>query len=127
MHIGCANKFSLCAAGNPDRRGGTLLADILAPFGSLVRVLCEDVSEERAAATAGKLRADLHLKPETGVTILGPAPAPLSRLRRRFRYHLLLKSRRRDSLHEVAATIAALKPRWSTTKVIIDVDPQNLL
>ena len=106
------------------------------PFGHLVRVLLEDRDEERVMASAQTLRQQLPGRPSPGahgtvappeVSILGPAPAPLARLRDRYRVHILLKSKRRGALHSLAAFVAEQKPRWSTTRMTIDVDPQSLL
>ena len=61
------------------------------------------------------------------VRALGPAPAPLSKLRGRFRHHLLVKSKERAPLHRAARAIAWEKPRWSTTRVVVDIDPVSLM
>ena len=55
--------------------------------------------------------------------LMGPAPAPLARLRNRLRYQYMICARRRRSLHAVlsvleAAELAVPNVRWS-----IDVDP----
>ena len=56
------------------------------------------------------------------IRILGPAPAPLERLKGVWRYHLLVKAERREAIAEAGRFLAALPepPR-------LDVDPQNLL
>ena len=56
------------------------------------------------------------------IRILGPAPAPLERLKGLWRYHLLIKAERREAIAEAGRLLAALPdpPR-------LDVDPQNLL
>ena len=55
--------------------------------------------------------------------LMGPAPAPLARLRNRFRYQYMICARRRGPLHAAlsaleAAELAVPNVRWS-----IDVDP----
>ena len=97
------------------------------PYGHLVRVLCEDTQEERAFETATTIRRGSEKLGEAAVELLGPAPAPLGKLRSRYRVHLLLKSPDRAAIHRVAHRIAWAKPRWSTTKVIVDVDPMSLM
>jgi primosomal protein N' len=54
--------------------------------------------------------------------LLGPAPAPIERIKGLYRFQLLLKSQSREALAEAGALLAALPspPR-------LDVDPQNLL
>ncbi len=97
------------------------------PYGYLVRILCEDPSESRSLQTAEEFRRTLDRLAIQGVMVLGPAPAPFTRLRGRFRHHLLIKSRERAPLHRAARTIAWSKARWSTTKVVVDVDPVGLM
>jgi primosomal protein N' (replication factor Y) len=63
------------------------------------------------------------------VRVLGPAPAPIPRIKRIYRYHLLLKSDRRDALGSVLRSMlahieAANIPRRNIT---IDVDALHLM
>jgi primosomal protein N' (replication factor Y) len=61
-----------------------------------------------------------------GVTLLGPAPAPLSMLKGRRRFHCLLKGRDWDSLRRLYA--AALQAsRHTRLRVALDLDPVNML
>lgn len=97
------------------------------PYGFLVRILCEDGDEMRALQTAEGLRHGIDGAGVAAVQPLGPAPAPMAKLRGRHRVHILLKSQDRSALHGVASRVARAKPRWSTTKVIVDVDPTSLM
>ena len=95
------------------------------PFGRLAALI---VSADTAQA-ADELARDLgHTAPRApGVTVLGPAPAPLAILRGRHRRRLLLKTRRdiavqpllRDWLDQVRAQ--------GTARVDVDVDPVSFL
>ena len=95
------------------------------PFGRLAALI---VSADTAQA-ADELARDLgHTAPRAaGVTVLGPAPAPLAILRGRHRRRLLLKTRRdiavqpllRDWLDQVQAS--------GTARVDVDVDPVSFL
>ncbi|MCY3819168.1 MAG: primosomal protein N' [Gammaproteobacteria bacterium] len=69
----------------------------------------------KSAATAGDTHPEFEL--------MGPVPAPIPRLRNRFRYQCMICSRRRGPLHAAlsaleAAELVVPKVRWS-----IDVDP----
>jgi len=57
--------------------------------------------------------------------VLGPAPCPVSRIKERFRYHVLLKGEG-NSLGRI---VRALAPRagGSTVRLAIDRDPVSLL
>jgi primosomal protein N' (replication factor Y) len=56
--------------------------------------------------------------------VVGPAPAPLARLRGKWRVHLLLLAPTRPPLREALTAISAVTvPR--TVHRVIDVDPQS--
>jgi primosomal protein N' (replication factor Y) len=56
--------------------------------------------------------------------VVGPTPAPLARLRGRWRVHLLLRAPARPPLRDALRAIAALEVPRGVHRVI-DVDPQN--
>lgn len=97
------------------------------PHGQLARLLFEDESERRALETAQGLVEAMRERNQGAVQILGPAPAPFERLRGRFRQHVLLKCENRGPIREVARVALEEKPRWSSTRISLDIDPQNLL
>jgi len=97
------------------------------PFARLVSVRVH-AGAEVDARNATQLLADSarqHQAVRDGaVQVLGPAPAPLPRLRGRYHYRLLLKSPDRKLLRNVAALLAAridqgLPPAHAT----LDIDP----
>jgi primosomal protein N' (replication factor Y) len=64
-----------------------------------------------------------------GVEVVGPAPAPLARIKGRWRWHLLLRAKNRALLGRVArytARRAPLGPR-GTVRLVVDRDPVSLL
>ncbi len=103
------------------------------PFGRLTRIVVEGEAEEvarHAAALARRLesatgRMDAASRP----LILGPAPAPLERLRGRDRSQLLIKANDPKSLAQLLAIAAVERsiPRGSTLRVVVDVDPISML
>jgi primosomal protein N' (replication factor Y) len=61
---------------------------------------------------------------EGAVQVLGPAPAPISRLRGRYHYRLLLKSADRKLLRQVTALLAArIDQGLSPVHATLDLDP----
>ncbi len=60
------------------------------------------------------------------VRVLGPAPAPLGRLRGEYRAQLLVKGRNRKRLREAVQAAVATRPDLQR-RVIVDVDPMSLL
>ncbi|MEO5347975.1 MAG: primosomal protein N' [Magnetococcus sp. YQC-9] len=69
------------------------------------------------------------LPEQADVLFLGPAPAPLFKLRNRFRWHLLIKEREGGRLHRALPGLMSLAERLAgqRIRVEIDVDPQLFL
>ncbi|MFP4598678.1 MAG: primosomal protein N' [Persicimonas sp.] len=110
------------------------------PFGHLIAVKFEARSEGRCIqaardyATAARriLRGDEKLS--QSVFMLGPAMAPLSRLKGKSRWQLLLKSRSRADVRKLAIAmlnaVGHFEPSTSdrrNVRIIVDVDPVNML
>jgi primosomal protein N' (replication factor Y) len=93
---------------------------------SLDAARAEGVSRELAEAIR---TANGRLAGERRIQILGPAPAPLERLRGRFRWQLLLKGREPSVLRSLARpAVEAARHRWrSSVRIAIDVDPYGML
>ncbi|MBI5378705.1 MAG: primosomal protein N' [Nitrospirae bacterium] len=102
------------------------------PFRRLIAFSVRGAKEDRVQAAAQALREALGKaqRQARGVEILGPAPAPLSRLRGKHRWQILLKGRDAKSLHRLAGH--ALRElgesvRLGSCTVEADVDPQSLM
>ncbi|MFH1024161.1 MAG: primosomal protein N' [Planctomycetota bacterium] len=61
------------------------------------------------------------------LVILGPAEAPLARLKGKYRVHLLLKAERRETLEGAVRVLRPALRARGRTQVTVDVDPQALL
>jgi primosomal protein N' (replication factor Y) len=60
--------------------------------------------------------------------VLGPAPAPLSRLRGRFRQQVLVKGADPAAVREAARAMGAVAARLSAPlQAVVDLRPQNML
>ncbi|MDT7806830.1 MAG: hypothetical protein QOJ70_643, partial [Acidobacteriota bacterium] len=101
------------------------------PFVALASLLVHGDDLNRVQATADAVRAALdRANSERVCRILGPAPAPLARLRGEHRVQLLLKSRNRPRLRtliEMALGEAAGVPGCDLGSVNIEIDPVNLM
>ncbi len=101
------------------------------PFVALASLLVHGEDLARVQATAAVLREALdHANTERGCRVLGPAPAPLARLRGEHRVQLLLKSRSRPRLRtliELALGEAAARPGCDLNSVNVEIDPVNLM
>ncbi|MBI2122844.1 MAG: primosomal protein N', partial [Armatimonadetes bacterium] len=93
------------------------------PYVPLINVIVTGPEQEAAAATARRLADSLVDDGE----VLGPSPAPLPRIRGRYRWQVLIKEREerraRNKLRELLTTLDL--PR--TLRVVIDADPVDLL
>jgi primosomal protein N' (replication factor Y) len=99
------------------------------PHGRLLRVILEDEDESRVRGTAEpmgeELRRRLHGHP---AQVLGPAPAPIARLRGRFRDNLLVKAPPGiDSLDRAREAVVELAGPVTRPRISIDVDPVGML
>lgn len=98
------------------------------PFAVLARLIVADGSEE---AARGKIHAAHQLLAEgaaaAGVQTLGPCAAPLTRLNRKYRWHLLLKSPAWEPLHALLRAVLPQIRQRVGAGLTIDVDPQSLL
>jgi primosomal protein N' (replication factor Y) len=97
------------------------------PFGSMVRIVVRGESEAGARALADDIGARLRAKASEGVRVLGPAAAPITKLRNQFRFHIQLQSLDGELLRAVVrAAVADLKPLdnlfWT-----VDVDPWDMM
>ena len=95
------------------------------PFGRLAGIIISSEDQREAAAVARMIGA---AAPAThGMTVLGPAPAPLAMLRGRHRQRLLVHAPRNIDLQSIIrAWFAELK--WSTgVRISVDVDPYSFL
>lgn len=103
------------------------------PFHKLASIRIQSPKIERVEDTCNLLtqRANaLKSKFEVfkDIEVLGPVAAPIAKLRNEFRYHVLLKSAQPKALNQfIRKLIGDSKWASTSTKLIVDVDPLNLL
>ncbi|MBN1773034.1 MAG: primosomal protein N', partial [Deltaproteobacteria bacterium] len=99
------------------------------PFGALALLRGEGPEEPRVVEAMERLAEVLRPAADaSGVELLGPAPAPLPRLRGAYRRHLLLKGPTRRAVREVAERAAVWAERAPRgVRVILDIDPLHLV
>ena len=94
------------------------------PYSAIANVLIRSEKLDEALTWSGELGRWFEKTRHEGIRVLGPAAAPITRLKRDYRYHFILKSPSREKmnalLRSMLAEAAARKiPR---TQVIVDVD-----
>jgi primosomal protein N' (replication factor Y) len=90
----------------------------------LTNIVVRGRSESEARRQAALLADALHEKP--GFRVLGPAPAPLARLRGHHRVQLFLKGRHRLAMRQAIRDALRAHPQL-VRAVSIDVDPLTVL
>jgi len=92
------------------------------PYGRLASIILSGRPQEAVHAFALQLQRHLPSLPQ-GVEVLGPAPAPLNPLRRRFRWRFLITSPRYYPIQEwISKWIETIK-KPSNIQCSIDIDP----
>jgi primosomal protein N' (replication factor Y) (superfamily II helicase) len=94
------------------------------PYSALANVLVRSDKLDDALQWSGTLGKWFDSIRHEGVRVLGPATAPIARLKRDYRYHFVLKSTSRKNLN---ATLRAMldyasQKKIPRTQIIVDVD-----
>ncbi len=95
------------------------------PFGRLAALIVSADTQPDADSTARAL--GLAAPHGDGITVLGPAPAPLAILRGRHRRRLLLRTRREIAVQPILRAWLARVPVGRGVRVDVDVDPVSFL
>jgi primosomal protein N' (replication factor Y) (superfamily II helicase) len=99
------------------------------PFASLATVLVRGAKLEKVIRWSRQLESffEFHRVPE--IKILGPAAAPLARLKGEYRFHFLVKSTRRATLNQLLnkCLVHCAEKEIPDRAILVDVDPVNLL
>ncbi len=96
------------------------------PFRRLALVRIDAVEESRAREAADRLARLARRAAGPRVEVLGPAPAPLARLRNRYRFRFLVRAVERAELRPVLLAVARAGADRAV-RVAIDVDPMSML
>jgi primosomal protein N' (replication factor Y) len=99
------------------------------PYTAVANVLVRSDKLDHALRYSGEIGNWFQKTRMEGVRVMGPAAAPITRLKRDYRYHFVLKAPSREKLNGVLrsmiAHVDALKiPR---TNVIVDMDAVSLM
>jgi primosomal protein N' (replication factor Y) len=100
------------------------------PFCQMVRIIMRGESETMTEHFGDHIGESLRLETErreADVRILGPAPAPLAKLRGKYRFHLLLVSEQRRVLRDILQTVIEDLKTPDEVQWVVDVDPGDML
>jgi primosomal protein N' (replication factor Y) len=98
------------------------------PFTAMANLLVRSDKQEAALCMSTELGTYLTPPPEQ-IKVIGPAEAPVLRLKTEFRYQILIKAVSRKALNESLRGVQrfAQEHKWPATALVIDVDPLSLL
>jgi primosomal protein N' (replication factor Y) len=94
------------------------------PYSAIANVLIRSEKLDEALTWSGELGRWFEKTRHEGIRVLGPAAAPIVRLKRDYRYHFILKSPSREKMNALlrAMLAEAAARKIPRTQVIVDVD-----
>jgi primosomal protein N' (replication factor Y) len=97
------------------------------PVTALVNIVVKAADARAAMSDAATLAAHLRKNADAGrFSVLGPAPAPVAKLRGDYRAQIFLKGTYRAGMREAALAAVAAEPDMRR-RVTIDIDPVSIL
>jgi len=94
------------------------------PYSALANILIRSDKLDEALRWSGILGKWFDKTRHEGIRVLGPAAAPILRLKQDYRYHFVLKSPSREKLNALLRSMLAyaVSEKIPRTQVIVDVD-----
>ena len=94
------------------------------PYSAIANVLIRSEKLDDALTWSSELGRWFEKTRHEGIRVLGPAAAPITRLKRDYRYHFILKSPSREKMNALlrAMLAEAAARKIPRTQVIVDVD-----
>jgi primosomal protein N' (replication factor Y) len=98
------------------------------PFSAMANILVRSEKKEVAMRMSSDLGHKLMPPPEK-LRVMGPAEAPVPRLKAEYRYQFLIKAASRKALNQTLQMVRAYayQNKWGATALVIDVDPLSLM
>ena len=99
----------------------------------IANVVLSGTEEEATSRLAVRVTSWLHkllaARPAPGVTVIGPAPCPVERVKNRWRWHVLIKSERQQDLGRISRYLVERfeVPKQFGLRMTLDRDPVALL
>lgn len=96
------------------------------PFCRLVKIIFEGKKNENVQLVSNEIKNFIQKNLENleNIELLGPIPAPIAKLKGKFRYQILLKVKR---ISDVKKLLTEIPVSQKNVHIIIDVDPYSLL
>jgi primosomal protein N' (replication factor Y) len=96
------------------------------PAVALINVVVKARTRQAAVEDAGTIADGMRLPGLDAWRVLGPAPAPLGRLKGEHRAQLFIKGSRRTAMRKALLTVLDARPELKR-RTVVDVDPMSVL
>jgi primosomal protein N' (replication factor Y) len=98
------------------------------PFQRLLRIIVGAEEKSAAERLAARIAENARLDAEAlDVTVLGPAPAPVEKVRNYWRYHILCKAQSAAKLQHLMYRLKHDSGNDKGSRIVFDLDPQDML
>lgn len=97
------------------------------PYGRIVRLVARGPEEQVVRGFLEQVLEAIRRRAVPGVASMGPAPAPVAKIRDLYRYHAQLRAETAKPLHEALRWVVGEIPPPSGVELAIDVDPVSML
>lgn len=98
------------------------------PFQKILRIITAATDKQTAQYKINTIATNAHsLLKEGSMALLGPAPAPLEKVRTMWRFHILIKGSNFSDLHQIMKVLKKLHPSSSSVRIAYDLDPHDML
>jgi len=98
------------------------------PYSRLVRIVVEGADESLVISTIDRIALQIRTLSKNTLTMLGPVPAVLERVKGEVRHILLIKSHDRDACAKVITQLRGMHRKTpASLRIIFDIDPVNML
>lgn len=98
------------------------------PFVSIIQIILQDKDmkncEKKAGELTDKIQSIIKVRKLKSIKILGPAQAPLVKIKNKYRFSIILKSKIRKDLNILGKEIKKLTKKYD---MVLTVDPVNTL
>jgi primosomal protein N' (replication factor Y) (superfamily II helicase) len=98
------------------------------PYQRLLRIIVGAEDKNTASTIANHIAARATEPCEAlGITLLGPAPAPVEKVRNYWRFHILFKAQSAAKLQNLMLRLKRDSAGEKNARIVFDLDPQDML
>jgi len=100
------------------------------PFSRMLRIIASAADKLLPKAVLESMRCallELNTRENLQLKLLGPAPAPLEKLKTEWRWHILVKSKTSRAIRKAVHTLQPAAQKSRKVKIVFDIDPQDMM